>query len=529
MSKLQAKTTAPHPTETMRHGRSWRWPILPFLAGLTAAGIFLIDLSSSLGIAVAVLYVIVILMAMSFAGRRALVLIAVGCAGLTILAYLLEHGTSYAQQPLLRCLISLATIAIVTWLAVRHRTATQILGNSERRYRNIFQSTGASIWEEDLSAVRRAMDALVEQGIMDIRAHMEASPEFLRHCVSLVRIVDVNEAAVKLVGARDTPHFMASLQNIFIAETEPSFREFLLAFYEGKSSFSYETMIRTIDGERRSILMAATFPVADGAHENVLVSIFDITDRIRAEQALEQARAELAHVGRIITLGELTASIAHEVNQPLAAIVTNGEASLRWLGRPVPDLAEARLCLEELVSEGRRAGDVVHRLRKLATKAAPERALVEVNTLVSEAVELVNRQLLENEVKLTLDLCGGELLVLADRVQLQQVIINLMINATQAMATTRVRDLTIRLRQDPAEGVIVTVQDTGPGIAEEAMDRLFSAFFSTKPSGMGMGLSISRSIIQAHDGQIWATSAQGAGAAFHFALPLARKGEDPAA
>ncbi len=501
---------------------------MPVLAGLTALVIFLVDLAGSLSVAVAVLYVVVILISASFADRRALILIAAGCAGLTVLAYLLAHGPSLGQQALLRCLISLSAIAIVTWLAVRHRVSTQILRNSERRYRNIFQSTGASIWEEDLSDVRRAMDALVQQGITDVRAHMDASPEFLRHCVSLVRIVDVNEAAMKLVGARDQPHFMSSLQNIFIAETEPSFREFLLAYYEGKSSFSYETMIRTIDGERRSILMAATFPVTDGAHENVLVSIFDITDRIRAEQALEQARAELAHVGRVITLGELTASIAHEVNQPLAAIVTNGEASLRWLERPVPDLAEARECLVELIGEGRRAGDVVNRLRKLATKAAPEHTLVEVRTLIAEAVELVNRQLLEQQIRLTQDLGAHPAVVLADRVQLQQVIINLMINGAQAMATTSVRELTIRLRQDPAEGVIVTVQDTGVGVSEDAMDRLFSAFFSTKASGMGMGLSISRSIIHAHDGRIWVTSAPGAGAAFHFALPLASQAQDPA-
>lgn len=494
---------------------------MPVLAVLTTAAIFTVDLSSSLGIAVAVLYVIVILMSVSFASPLGLAGIAAGCAGLTLFAYVLGHGDAQDQQPLLRCLISLAAISIVTWLAARHRQATQILRNSERRYRNIFQSTGASIWEEDLSAVRRAMDAVVAQGVTDVRAHMDASPDFLRHCLSLVRIVSVNDAAVKLVCARDLPHFMASLQNIFLPETEPSFREFVLAYYEGKSSFSYETMIQTIAGERRYILMAATFPVADGAHENVLVSVFDITDRIRAEHALEQARMELAHAGRVITLGELTASIAHEVNQPLAAIVTNGEACLRWLARPVPDLVEARQCLTELVGEGRRAGDVVARLRKLATKTAPEYLPVDVAPLITEAAELLNRQFLENQVRLIQDLCPTMPKVMADRVQLQQVLINLMINATQAMANSPTRELTVRLRYEPTEGAVVTVQDTGPGIGGEAMERLFSAFTSTKPGGMGMGLSISRSIIQAHEGRIWASSPPGGGAAFHFALPVA--------
>lgn len=505
---------------------------MPALAALTAALIFVVDISSSLGIAVAVLYVIVILMSVGFAGCAMLIGIATGCAALTITAYLVGHGSADDHQALLRCLISLAAIVIVTSLAVRNRQATQILRDSERRYRNIFQSSGASIWEEDLSAVRRAMDDVVAQGITDVRAHMDASPDFLRHCVSLVRIVSVNEAAVQLVGARDMPHFMASLKNIFIPETEPSFREFLLAYYEGKASFSYETMIRTIAGERRSILMAATFPVTDGAHENVLVSVFDITDRIRAEQALEQARSELAHAGRVITLGELTASIAHEVNQPLAAIVANGEACLRWLGRPVPDLDEARQCLTELIGEGRRAGDVVGRLRKLATKAAPEHTLVDMNALVAEAAELLNRQFLEHRVRLTQDFCPGAPVVYADRVQLQQVVINLLINATQAMADAPVRDLTIRVRQDPATGVVVCVEDTGPGISEQAMDRLFSAFYSTKPDGMGLGLSISRSIIQAHEGRIWASAHPGGGAAFQFALPLtngAQIGSEPEA
>lgn len=512
---------------------------MPLAAAALALTIFLIDTLSDLGIAVAVLYVIVVLLAVRFTTTRGLLLVSAGCAVLTVLAYLIEHGDHATGAPLLRCIVSLLAIVIATVLAHQNQRATRILTTSERRYRSIFQSTGVSIWEEDLSQVKRELDKLAAQGVGDMRAYLDHHPDVVRRCISLVRIVDVNDAAIALVGAEDLPNFMAQLSNIFVPETEASFREFILAFHEGAVRHAHETVIRKISGERLTILMSVTFPHGADAYDNVLVSVVDITDKIVAQRALEQTRAELAHVARVVTLGELTASIAHEVNQPLAAIVTNGEAGLRWLARPTPDLGEVQSCLSEMVREGRRAGDVVQRLRALAKKGASDRVDVDLAAVVGEALSLVERELSEHAVTLHLDLGRGPATASVDRVQIQQVMINLVINAVQAMADAPVRELSVTLGtgsppfpacEPRTPGILVTVSDTGGGIDAATMSRLFTAFFSTKPTGMGMGLSICRSIIEAHGGAIWATPNAERGVSFHFVLPRADgpAQEDPA-
>ena len=251
----------------------------------------------------------------------------------------------------------------------------------------------------------------------------------------------------------------------------------------------------------------------------------DITERNRTEEALQQAQAELAHVTRLTTLGELTASIAHEVNQPLAAIVTNGEACLRWLAYRPPELDEVRGAVESMISDGVRASEVVWGLRGLLKKSIPQRSLLNLNDVIEQLVLLVERELLNNRVSLRLELAPALPAVLGDRVQLQQVIMNLAINGIQSMAsvTDRPRELLIRSCQGEDGQVLIEVQDDGVGIDPNNMHQLFNAFFTTKPNGMGMGLSICRSIIEAHGGRIWASSNAGPGATFAFTVPPARE------
>jgi two-component system sensor kinase FixL len=251
----------------------------------------------------------------------------------------------------------------------------------------------------------------------------------------------------------------------------------------------------------------------------ILETNTDVTERKQAQETLAKAQAELAHVTRVATLGELTASIAHEVNQPLAGIVTNGEACLRWLERGVHE--EVKNAVERMISDGRRASEVVRHLRELSRKGDTQMTPLNVNAVVGDALPLVQRELSNHRVSLALDLTGGLPMVLGDRVQLQQVIINLLVNAIQAMAALadRPRELIIRTRQHETTQVLVAVQDSGPGIDPETESQLFNAFFTTKPDGMGMGLSICRSIIEAHGGRVWASSNAGAGATFQFALP----------
>jgi C4-dicarboxylate-specific signal transduction histidine kinase len=250
----------------------------------------------------------------------------------------------------------------------------------------------------------------------------------------------------------------------------------------------------------------------------------DITAIIRAdhaEEALRKAQAELAHVTRMTTLGELTASIAHEVNQPLAGIVANAEAGLRWLRRGTPDVDAACRSVEWIIEDGNRAGEVIRRVRALANKTSLEKVPLDVNDVVRETIPLVQRELINHQVLLRMELAPALPMILGDRVQLQQVIINLVMNGIEAMqsVTDRPRELVVRSGQDELGQALISVADCGFGIAAENVDRLFNPFFTTKSGGMGMGLSICRSIIEAHGGRLWATANIPHGATFQFTIP----------
>nr|WP_255568627.1 ATP-binding protein [Neoroseomonas alba] len=248
----------------------------------------------------------------------------------------------------------------------------------------------------------------------------------------------------------------------------------------------------------------------------------DIAERRQAQDALLLAQAELAHAARAATLGELSASIAHEVNQPLMAVVTSGEAGLRWLRRDPPDLGEVDQSISRIVAEGRRAGQIVARIRSFVKKAPVQRDLLDAATFVEEAVLLVERELSAAQVALDVDVAPGLPMVLGDRIQLQQVLVNLMVNAGQAMAAQdRPRRLRVSGTRDEAGGIVLSVTDTGPGIAAEDLPRLFEPFFTTRQQGMGMGLAICRTTAEAHGGHLTVESRPGEGTAFRLWLPAA--------
>jgi PAS domain S-box-containing protein len=256
--------------------------------------------------------------------------------------------------------------------------------------------------------------------------------------------------------------------------------------------------------------------------EAVLVTSRDLTEHVLASEALREAQIALAHANRVATMGQLTASIAHEVNQPLAAVVANAAACLSWLDRETPDLEAARRSIEWIVDDSNRASEVIRRVRSLANKTSIERLPLDVNDVAREVIALVQRELASHQVSLRMELALTLPVILGDRVQLQQVIINLAMNGMEAMqsVTDRPRELVIRSRQDEAQQVLVSVTDCGVGMPTQSADRLFDAFFTTKSGGMGMGLSICRSIIAAHGGRLWATGNLPHGATFQFTLPV---------
>jgi PAS domain S-box-containing protein len=288
---------------------------------------------------------------------------------------------------------------------------------------------------------------------------------------------------------------------------------------DGKD-FDHAYRLLMPDGSLKYVhAMAHAVKDASGGTEFV-GAVTDVTATKLAEDELTKAQAELLHVTRVTTLGELAASIAHEVNQPLAAIVINGEVSLRLLERETPDLAEVREAIGATIGDGRRASAIIQRLRTLSSRSDSEKATLSINSVIEEVIPLVRGQVSGHRASLHLDLTSAPA-VLGDRVQLQQVIINLIVNAVEAMdlVTGRPGDVVVRSRPEGAGQVLVAVEDSGIGIDPDDAKRLFSAFYSTKPNGMGMGLSICRSIIENHGGRLWATSNAGPGATFQFTLP----------
>jgi C4-dicarboxylate-specific signal transduction histidine kinase len=252
----------------------------------------------------------------------------------------------------------------------------------------------------------------------------------------------------------------------------------------------------------------------------------DIEDRKRAEEERETLRQDLAHMNRVTTMGELTASLSHELKQPIAASVMNANACLRWLMRDQPDLDEARQAANRIVEDGKRAGEIIERLRLLYKKSPPKRELVEVNETVGEMVMLLRGEANRYAVSIRADLAADLPKITADRVQLQQVLMNLMLNGIEAMKETG-GILTVQSQRGHDGCVMISVSDTGVGLPAEKADQIFNAFFTTKAQGSGMGLAISRSIVESHGGRLWAGDNFPRGAKFFFTLPAADETRKP--
>ena len=617
--------------------------VLPVVSAATALGIFVLDTITPAEIAVAVLYVVIVLLSARFLQKRGVVLASVGCIALTLSSFALSQHEASLYGAVSNRLISIAVIGVTAFLAARpqaremvlreqaglldlthdtifvrnmnnviiywnrgaeelygwgreeavgksshqlmrtifplpleeitaellradrwegelvhtkkdgtqatvasrwavqrdarahpvailetnndvteRRRAEEALRESETRYRNIFETAGVSIWEEDFSRIKAATDELKAQGVRDFRAYLAANPEFVEQAISMVKVVDVNDATVSLFKARTKDELLGSLHAIFTPETLKVFAEELLAVAEDRSSFAAETTIRTLEGDELEVLFTITFPPQPVKLNRVLVTIMDITERKQAAEALRAARMELAHVNRVTVMGQLTASIAHEVNQPIAGVVTNAQAALRWLGTHPPDLNEIREALGRIVKDGWRASEVIDRVRALIKKAPSRKGQFDLDEAILDVIAMTRSEVLKHGVSLETKFVASLPPVEGDRVQLQQVILNLILNAVEAMSgiDERARELLINIGREASGDVLVTAQDTGPGLEPQAVDRLFEPFYTTKPGGLGMGLAICRSSIEAHGGRMWATASEPLGAAFLFTLPL---------
>jgi PAS domain S-box-containing protein len=288
-----------------------------------------------------------------------------------------------------------------------------------------------------------------------------------------------------------------------------------------KSDYEVEFRILLPDGTVKHIHTVG-HPVLDASGDLVqfVGSSMDISASKLAEEALREARAELARVSRVTTMGELTASLAHEVNQPIAAAVTNANACLRWLTRDQPDLEEAREAASRIVEDATRAAGIISRVRLLFKKGTPQRELLDVNEAIREMIVLLRSEATRYNITVRTELTVDLPRIMGDRVQLQQVLMNLIVNSIDAMKEVDgARELAVKSQRTEKEEVLVSVSDTGVGLPPHQADQVFNAFFTTKPHGTGMGLRISRSIVESHGGRLWAADNSPRGASFHFALP----------
>jgi len=323
----------------------------------------------------------------------------------------------------------------------------------------------------------------------------------------------------------DSPSFETAYQRIH-PEDRATFNEAVERAIRERSDFEVDFRTVLPDGSIK-YLRSVGHPVFDASGELVefVGTGMDVTERRQAEkerERLRQVQADLAHINRATTMGELTASLAHEINQPIAAAVTDAKTCLRWLAREQPDIGEARESAARMVKAVTRASDIISRLRQLFKKGAPQTNLVDVSEVIQEMVVLLRGEASRYSVSIQTELSADSPRVMADRVQLQQVLMNLMLNGIEAMHDTKSGgQLTIRSLRGEGGQLLISVSDTGVGLPPEQAEQIFNAFFSTKTQGTGMGLSISRSIIESHGGRLWAISNSGLGATFNFTLPAA--------
>jgi PAS domain S-box-containing protein len=335
------------------------------------------------------------------------------------------------------------------------------------------------------------------------------------------RIIEANEAFLRMVGygREDLVSGRVSWSEVTPDKWRAADAQALAELAATGICEPFEKEYFRKDGSRVPVLVGAA--LVEGTREEGVAFVLDLTERKLAEETLRKTQAELAHVTRVTTLGEMTASIAHEINQPLAAVVNNASACLRWLAGQAPNLEEARQSAALIIADGHRAGEIIGRIRALAKKSPPRKDWLDINETILEVTALARSEVQGNRVSLETQLADDVPLILGDRIQLQQVILNLIINAIEAMSGVNegLRELLVGSGKDESRGVLVTVRDSGPGLDPESLDHLFTAFFTTKPQGMGMGLAISRSIIEAHGGRLWATANDDRGATVQFTLP----------
>jgi len=391
----------------------------------------------------------------------------------------------------------------------------------EHRFRILIHHTPTPLWYVDARGVGEIFERLRAEGLTDVAAYLDAHPELVEAAKDIVVVTEINRAAVALFRAEDASELIRPVRYLFAATPDMA-KRVMTAHFEGRRNYVEQAKMATFDGEVRDVIFSVTYPTPPEELDTTFITIEDITERLQTEAQLRRLQADFAHAARVSTLGELAASIAHEVKQPLAAIVTNADTSLRWLSREEPNLAKVGELTTRIAASAQRASDIILRVQSMMAKQEPQRRPLNLVEVIDEAFHFVRHDLdAQGIALLRADAGRAPVMVVGDRVQLQQVVVNLLVNSIQAIANAGAADRRIELRIDvEAAEVTLSVRDTGPGIAEGNLRQVFDGFFTTKDTGMGIGLAICQSIVAEHGGRIVAANHPAGGALFQVVLPV---------
>jgi two-component system sensor kinase FixL len=455
--------------------------------------IFITNSLLNMDVAPTLLYITLVFMSANIFSVSMFITVAVSCIGLLTVSFIVDEG--YRDQKLIagfvRCLIALTTI---TLLALRSKRASDSLRRKEAFFlgaQKLSHTGSIGLIVDDHSVSWSEESARIFEYPLDVTP------------------------TLALIRARTHPDDWPIVERVF---EKAALRENLI---------EVEHRLVMPDGRIKHVQMIANPLCNPHGRIEYVGALMDVTASRQAEEALFHSQAKLAHVTRVTSMGELAASIAHEINQPLAAVITSGESCKRWINRAEPNLEEARRSLDRIIQNSCRASEVIACIRALSRQSDVQRKTEVFDDIVSDSLTLMQHDTSNHQVRPHLHLGAAGALVKGDRVQLQQVIINLIINACQAMANVHDRPRTLRILTSVQDNeAVLEVADAGTGIAENILASLFDPFFTTKHNGLGMGLSICRSIIEFHGGRIWVSSTLGVGTQFLFAIPLTTLAHD---
>jgi signal transduction histidine kinase/MFS family permease len=410
-------------------------------------------------------------------------------------------------------------ISLLAFDVSARREASSALLRSDKRYRSIFDQTHVSLCELDLSSAGEHLAARSKDTTAE-GARIEIGAECLEACRNTITVRGANAAAAKLLECTGRDEVIGSFER-FLSPDGADLQQILAGLVKG-GAFERQMMLRSARGRSLTVILSIAFPDDESSLDRVACGIIDVTDRESAREVMRAAQGELARAGRLSSVGAVSASIAHEVNQPIGAMVMNAQACVRWLSHDPPNIESAAKAAQRAVNDGLRAAEIVQRTKEQLRRGHRKLEAVDLRELVEGAVDLLEHEVTATSVTIYASLDRSRPLVHADRVELQQVVVNLLTNGLQALKKIdgRQRELYLSIEMLIDERVRFSVRDNGTGIDAEHLGKLFTPFFTTKHEGMGIGLSICKTIVEAHAGSLAARNSDGGGAIFEVILPV---------